>query len=43
MLLLQEKNLNDPANQEKYAAKVKEYTHYAIGRKISKNVAAYSE
>lgn len=33
----------DPAAQEKYAAKVKEYTHYAIGRKISKNVAVYSE
>lgn len=32
----------DPAAKEKYSAKVKEYTHYAIGRKISKNVPIYS-
>jgi hypothetical protein len=34
---------SDPASKEKYNAKVKEYTHYAIGRKISKNVPVYSE
>ena len=27
---------------EKYAAQVKEYTSYVIGRKISKNIPAYS-
>lgn len=31
------------SNKEKYTAQVKEYTHYAIGRKISKNVPIYSE
>jgi hypothetical protein len=33
----------DGAKNEKYEAAVKEYTHYAIGRKISKNVPIYSE
>ena len=31
------------ADLEKYAAQVKEYTSYAIGRKISKNVPIFSE
>ena len=31
------------AELEKYRAQVKEYTSYIIGRKISKNVAPYSE
>lgn len=34
---------SDGSKKEKYAAAVKEYTHYAIGRKISKNVPIYSE
>ena len=28
---------------EKYAEQVKEYTHYVIGRKISKNVPVYTD
>ena len=28
---------------EKYAEQVKDYTHYVIGRKISKNVPVYSD
>ena len=28
---------------EKYAGQVKEYTHFVIGRKISKNVKTYNE
>lgn len=35
--------VTEGAKNEKYAANVKEYTHYAIGRKISKNVPVYSE
>lgn len=30
-------------SQEKYASAVKEYTSYAIGRKISKNTLLYTE
>ena len=30
-------------NQEKYANRVKEYTSYAIGRKISKNTPTFTE
>lgn len=30
-------------NKEKYKEQVKEYTHYAIGRKISKNIQTYTE
>lgn len=29
-------------NKEKYKEQVKEYTHYAIGRKISKNIQTYT-
>ena len=28
---------------EKYAEQVKEYTHYVVGRKISKNVPVYTD
>jgi len=31
------------SNNEKYAAMVKDYTAYVIGRKISKNIEIYSE
>jgi hypothetical protein len=34
---------NADSNPEEYAAEVKEYTHYAIGRKLSKNIPLYSE
>ena len=30
-------------SNEKYADQVKDYTHYIIGRKISKNVPTYSD
>ena len=36
-------SISEGTKNEKYAASVKEYTHYAIGRKISKNVPVYSE
>jgi hypothetical protein len=31
------------ADRQKYSKKVKEYTHYRIGRKLSENVAPYTE
>ena len=41
------KYIEDPPDDrmvnEKYEAQVREYTHYAIGRKISKNVETYTE
>ena len=41
-MLIHQTAAMDGVSKEKYAATVKEYTHYAIGRKISKNVPTYS-
>lgn len=38
------RDVEPPAkNKEVYKEQVREYTHYAIGRKISKNIQTYSE
>ena len=34
---------NELDYDEKYASSVKEYTHYLIGRKISKSVPIYTQ
>lgn len=36
-------NLESKISQEKYANRVKEYTSYAINRKISKNTPIFTE
>ena len=39
---LSKMEVSHAVNNEKYADQVKDYTHYIIGRKISKNVPTYS-
>ena len=38
-----EKKLHADSNKEKYEEKVKAYTNYLIGRKISENAVPYTE
>lgn len=39
---IQEKIIKKNEDEEKYRAKVKQYTHYAIGRKISENTPHFT-